>query len=99
MFFYSSSFTKKKIGISMEVISEKENESLSDGSIISIRGSVVDIGFENNLPSINTVIRTGVNKDIVIEVLAQLDDHRVRGIALTPTQGLSRGMVAETLGK
>jgi F-type H+-transporting ATPase subunit beta len=28
-----------------------------------------------------------------IEVLAQLDaQHRVRGIALTPTQGLARGM-------
>jgi F-type H+-transporting ATPase subunit beta len=35
---------------------------------------------------------------IVIEVLAQLDAHRVRGIALTPTQGLARGMAVEDTG-
>jgi F-type H+-transporting ATPase subunit beta len=28
-------------------------------------------------------------------VLAQLDAHHVRGIALTPTQGLARGMAVE----
>ena len=36
--------------------------------------------------------------NIVIEVLAQLDAHRVRGIALTPTQGLARGMAVEDTG-
>ena len=35
-------------------------------------------------------------KEISIEVLAQLDDHTVRGIALNPTQGLARGMAVET---
>jgi len=83
----------------MVVVSEKQKESLLFGKVISIRGSVVDIWFENNVPSINTVIHTGEKKEIVIEVLAQLDNHRVRGIALTPTQGLARGMVAETLGQ
>jgi F-type H+-transporting ATPase subunit beta len=33
-----------------------------------------------------------------MEVLAQLDDHTVRGIALNPTQGLARGMAVETNG-
>ena len=32
---------------------------------------------------------------IVIEVLAQLDARHVRGIALTPTQGLARGTAVE----
>ena len=36
--------------------------------------------------------------EIAIEVLAQLDAHRVRGIALTPTQGLARGMVVQDTG-
>jgi hypothetical protein len=36
--------------------------------------------------------------EIAIEVLAQLDAHRVRGIALTPTQGLARGMAVEDTG-
>ena len=36
---------------------------------------------------------------IAIEVLSQLDAHRVRGIALTPTQGLARGMRVEDTGE
>jgi F-type H+-transporting ATPase subunit beta len=35
---------------------------------------------------------------IAIEVLAQLDAHHVRGMALTPTQGLARGMAVEDTG-
>ncbi len=68
------------------------------GVVVSVRGSVVDIRFDEHLPAIYTVLRAGVEKQIVIEVLAQLDGHRVRGIALTPTQGLARGMTAEDTG-
>ncbi|CAM4298377.1 F0F1 ATP synthase subunit beta [Zobellia nedashkovskayae] len=68
------------------------------GKVIAVRGSVVDIWFNKDLPSINTLIRTGPDNGIAIEVLSQLDDHRIRGIALTPTQGLARGMRAETDG-
>jgi F-type H+/Na+-transporting ATPase subunit beta len=68
------------------------------GKIISVRGSVVDIRFDNNLPSIYTLLHVGENKNIAIEVLAQLDNLHVRGIALTPTQGLARGMVVESEG-
>ncbi len=83
----------------MKVVSEKQKEPLSYGKVVSVRGSVVDLWFEANLPAINTVIRTGSDKEMVIEVLAQLDNHHVRGIALSPTQGLSRGMIAETRGE
>jgi F-type H+-transporting ATPase subunit beta len=44
------------------------------------------------------VLRAGAEKQIVIEVLAQLDAHRVRGIALTPTEGLARGMAVGDTG-
>ncbi len=71
---------------------------LKIGKIISIRGSVVDIAFGDYLPSINTLLHTGKDKNIAIEVLAQLDANRVRGIALNTTQGLSRGMIVETEG-
>jgi len=64
------------------------------GKIASVRGTVVDVWFENNLPSIYTVLHAGKNQEIIIEVLAQLNDHMVRGISLTPTQGLARGMQA-----
>ena len=70
----------------------------NSGVIISVRGSVVDIGFDDHLPPIYSVLRTGADKQIVIEVLAQLDARRVRGIALTPTQGLARGMAVDDTG-
>lgn len=62
------------------------------GTIVSVRGSVVDIRFETRLPAIYSLLHTGKNATCAIEVLSQLDAFRVRGIALTPTQGLSRGM-------
>ena len=55
------------------------------GAVASVRGSVVDIRFEEYLPPIYTVLRAGDERLIVIEVLAQRDARHVRGIALTPT--------------
>jgi F-type H+-transporting ATPase subunit beta len=68
------------------------------GVVVSVRGSVVDIRFDEHLPPIYSVLRAGAEKRIVIEVLAQRDAHHVRGIALTPTQGLARGMAVEDTG-
>ena len=65
------------------------------GHVASVRGSVVDVRFNASLPAIYSVLRAGAEKQIVIEVLAQRDARHVRGIALTPTQGLARGMVVE----
>ncbi|PIQ31682.1 MAG: F0F1 ATP synthase subunit beta [Zetaproteobacteria bacterium CG_4_9_14_3_um_filter_49_83] len=67
------------------------------GVVVSIRGSVVDMMFEEHLPPINSLLHAREGK-IAIEVLSQLDEHRVRGIALTPTQGLARGMVVVDSG-
>jgi F-type H+-transporting ATPase subunit beta len=73
----------------------KENS----GRVVSVRGSVVDVRFDGHLPPIYSVLRAGAEKkDIVIEVLAQRDARHVRGIALTPTQGLARGMAVEDTG-
>jgi F-type H+/Na+-transporting ATPase subunit beta len=69
------------------------------GAVVSVRGSVVDVRFSQHAPDIYSVLRAGADGQIVIEVMAQLDAHRVRGIAMTPTQGLARGMpVADTGG-
>ena len=68
------------------------------GAVVSVRGSVVDIRFDDHLPPIYSLLRAGQEGQIAIEVLAQLDAQRVRGIALTPTQGLARGMVVEDTG-
>ena len=68
------------------------------GAVVSVRGSVVDIRFDEHLPPIYSVLRAGPEKQIIIEVLAQQDACHVRGIALTPTQGLARGMPVEDTG-
>ena len=68
------------------------------GLVVSVRGSVVDMRFDGHLPSIYSVLHAGTENEIVIEVLAQQDAHHVRGIALTPTQGLARGMVVKDTG-
>ena len=72
--------------------------SVNAGRVVSVRGSVVDMRFDARLPPIHTMLRTGAGQQILVEVLAQLDAHQVRGIALTPTQGLARGMVVEDSG-
>lgn len=67
------------------------------GVVASVRGSVVDIRFDGHLPPIYSLLHAQAG-EIVIEVLAQLDARHVRGIALTPTQGLARGMPVEDTG-
>ena len=68
------------------------------GVVASVRGSVVDVRFDAQLPPIYTLLRAGPDGRVVIEVVAQRDARHVRGIALTSTQGLARGMVAEDSG-
>ncbi len=75
-----------------------ESPSSNRGAVISVRGSVVDVRFDQRLPPIFSVLRAGAESHIVIEVMAHLDVRRVRGIALTPTQGLARGMTVEDTG-
>jgi F-type H+-transporting ATPase subunit beta len=68
------------------------------GTVLSIRGSVVDVEFRHNLPAINNLLRAGDRAQVLIEVWAQLDAHRIRGIAMTPPQGLARGARVEDTG-
>ncbi len=61
------------------------------GIVTSIRGSVVDARFQDHLPARFNILSTGEAGNIIIEVITHLDAKTVRGIALTPTQGLSCG--------
>ncbi|MCX9087997.1 MAG: F0F1 ATP synthase subunit beta [Candidatus Methanoperedens sp.] len=61
---------------------------VNTGTVVSIRGSVIDIRFQDKLPEIHNQLTAG---SIVIEVLIHLTPEVVRGIALVPTQGLARG--------
>jgi F-type H+-transporting ATPase subunit beta len=68
------------------------------GTVVAVRGSVVDMRFDTALPPIHTLLRAGKGGEVAIEVLAQRDARHVRGIALTPTQGLGRGMPVQDTG-
>jgi len=76
-----------------------DSPSTNHGAVVSVRGGVVDVCFDHSLPPVYRVLRAGADGKIVIEVLEQLDANRVRGIALTPTQGLARGMAVEDTGQ
>jgi F-type H+-transporting ATPase subunit beta len=62
------------------------------GLVTAVRGGIVDVWFSSQLPSIQSLLLAGKSGEVLIEVLSQLDAHNVRGIALTPTLGLARGM-------
>jgi len=76
------------------------------GRVIQIAGPAVDIQFaEGQIPVIHTAIRItseGFNVptplDVIVEVAQHIGESRVRTIALQPTDGMVRGMKAESLG-
>jgi F-type H+-transporting ATPase subunit beta len=68
------------------------------GTVVSVRGSVVDAHFAESLPGVYDLLRSGLNGEIAAEVVSHLDEHTVRCIALTRTQGLSRGAVIKSTG-
>ncbi len=71
---------------------------LNQGTVVSVRGSVVDARFPRRLPPLYGVLRAGDDEQIVIEVLTHLDAENVRGIALTSTQGLAQGSLVTDMG-
>jgi len=73
-------------------------EDMNVGRVVSVRGSVLDVAFDDHLPSIYSILYTGRENEVVLEVLTQLDSRHVRGIALTETEGVSRGMPAYDSG-
>ena len=71
------------------------------GKITQIIGAVLDIKFpEGKLPEINSAIdiQTKDGGRLVVEVAQHLGDDTVRCIAMGPTDGLVRGMEAESTG-
>jgi F-type H+-transporting ATPase subunit beta len=68
------------------------------GTVLAVRGSVVDVAFAHHAPPIHTLLRAGADDAIAIEVLTHSTPLRVRGIALTATAGLARGMAVTDTG-
>lgn len=67
------------------------------GRVVCIRGSVIDVKFEGALPAVRTLLKAEKAREILIEILSHLGPDLVRGISLTPTGGLSRGDVVESI--
>ncbi len=72
---------------------------LNRGTVVSIRGSVIDAYFPDRLPGIYNQLKAGDQGNVVTEVMLHLDSKTVRGIALTPTMGLYRGSAVVDLGQ
>ncbi|BBO76326.1 ATP synthase subunit beta [Desulfosarcina widdelii] len=68
------------------------------GRIVAVRGNVVDLEFPEALPSIHTLIHSGADGDVGIEITSHLNERQVRGIALNVPAGLYRDQPAWTDG-
>ena len=68
----------------------------NSGMITQIVGPVVDVRFEENgVPSILNALKVQVgDRDVLLEVLQHIGDNKVRCVAMEPTEGLARGLIA-----
>ena len=70
----------------------------NQGVVKSIRGSIVNIVFKQELPTINNMLVAGEYGKIILETASYIDDVTVRSIALTSTAGMSRGDIVTDTG-
>jgi F-type H+-transporting ATPase subunit beta len=79
----------------------EEKTNLKDGKIIAVVGVVIDVEFGDDvkLPAIYDALKIKQDgKVITLEVAQHLDEHTVRTIALSSTDGLKRGQAVEATG-
>src|SRR5690625_468532 len=69
------------------------------GTITAVRGSVVDVTFQERLPDLHTMLRAGADGRVRLEVVEQVSPTTVRCLAFTQTGGLARGDAAESSGE
>ncbi len=71
------------------------------GEVVEVIGPVVEARFPNgNLPEVKDAIKVideDKEREIVVEVMNQVGDNRVKGVAMSSTNGLVRGMKAVDL--
>lgn len=70
------------------------------GTVIAVRGPVVDVHFEGALPAIETALIVAWDQrgPLMLEVHSQLDAKTVRAVALQATSGLKRGTAVHATG-
>ena len=74
---------------------------LKKGSVLQVVGPVVDIHFEDgNLPAIyNALVMNIGDRTLTVEVAQHIGDNTVRCIAMSSTDGLTRGTAVTDTGK
>ncbi|ETA81202.1 F0F1 ATP synthase subunit beta [Youngiibacter fragilis] len=69
------------------------------GKIAAVRGSVIEAVFEDRLPSVNSMLLTGRDSKVILEVNSFMDEKTVKAVALTFTAGIARGDEVIDTGK
>ncbi len=72
----------------------QDDVSHAEGTVVSVRGSVVDVQFREALPGLleAVYVRMSEEREVPLEVQQHLDEETVRTIALTFTAGMQRGL-------
>ncbi len=68
----------------------------NQGTVTSVRGSVVDVRFQDALPSLHEAMHSSA--ETILEVVRHLDEHHCRAVSLTSTRGLARGDAVRSVG-
>ena len=73
---------------------------MTKGTVVRIVGPVMDIRFQaGEVPPIHTLLYVrDEDRTVAVEVHQHMDNHIVRCIALEATEGLARGLTAESTG-
>lgn len=75
-----------------------QTQERTKGTVVAVRGTVVDVSFEDQIPPLFSRLETGSNGKVVMEVINHLDTRVVRCVSLNPTQGVARGDVVRYTG-
>lgn len=70
------------------------------GTITQIIGPVVDVAFSGDMPAIYAALEATIDgQTVVLEVQQHIDDHQVRTVAMSSTDGLVRGQEVRATGQ
>ena len=86
-----------------EAAFHKLNKSVGTGRIVRVVGPVVDVKFDDQVPGIYSALRVDGDTpmghvDTVLEVESQLEGGVVRTVAMSSTDGLTRGLLVHDTG-
>ena len=98
--FKGKSFTMKRSSGMKRMNKKEENPKASQGIITQVIGAVIDVYFPENLPlilnALEVVLPDGV---LILEVAQHLGEDTVRTIAMSSTDGITRGLHVWDTGK